>query len=119
MVDVPRLSPVTLYDAAGNVVVIGASSLVPNGTEADQTLTVDDTAGGVQFDAFHADTTHVFWTSEDEECRVTFDGSAPTTTNGHVIASGSSGIWAKAMAAAAKFIRTGGSSAEIHASQLK
>jgi hypothetical protein len=50
---------------------------------------------------------------------VTFDNSAPTTTNGHIINPGDSGVWAKALATAAKFIRTGASSATIHASQMK
>ena len=118
MVDASRLSPVTQYDSSGNEIVPGGSNLAPNGTQADQRLTVDATAGGVQFAAFHADTTHVFWTSEDAECRVTFDDSAPATTNGHVISSGSSGIWSVAQASAAKFIRTGGVSAVIHASQF-
>lgn len=96
-----------------------ASTLAPNATEADQRLTVDATAGGVQFAAFHADTTHVLWTAEDAQCRVTFDGSAPTTSNGHIIEAGDSGLWTKALAAAAKFIRTGSTSAVIHGSQLK
>jgi len=96
-----------------------ADRLVPNATESDQALTVDATAGGVQFAAFHADTTHVFWTSETAECRVTFDNSAPTTTNGHAVPAGSNGTWTKALAAAAKFIRTGATSAVISASQLK
>jgi hypothetical protein len=39
-------------------------TLIPNAAQADQRLTVDDTAGGVQFAAFHADTTQVFWTHE-------------------------------------------------------
>jgi hypothetical protein len=98
---------------------VGTPALQPNGTQADQSLTVDATAGGVQFAAFHADTTQVFWSCEAAQCRVTFDGSAPTTTNGHLIGIGDSGIWSKALATAAKFIRTGATSAVISASQLK
>jgi len=90
----------------------------PNGTRADEQLTVDDTGGGVQFAAFHEATTHVFWSSETAECRVTFDGSVPTTVNGHVIPAGSSSIWSVALAEAAKFVRTGGASAVIHVSQM-
>lgn len=99
--------------------VVTVSAWAPNGAQADQALTVDATAGGVQFAAFHADTTQVFWDCQDAPCRVTFDGSAPTTTNGHLIQPGDSGIWTKALAAAAKFIRTGATSGLIHASQLK
>jgi hypothetical protein len=118
-VDPSQISPVTQYDESGNPVASGVSGVVPNGTQADEQLTVDATVGGVQFGAFHADTTYVFWTSEDAECRVTFDDSAPLTTNGHVISAGSSGIWPVALAEAAKFIRTGSTSAVIHASQMK
>jgi hypothetical protein len=100
-------------------VTMDAVVLQPNSTQADQRLTVDNTVGGVQFSAFAASTTHVFWTSEAAECRVTFDGSAPLTTNGHAIPAGSSGTWTKAMATAAKFIRTTATDAVIHASQLK
>lgn len=92
---------------------------VPNGVQADQALTVDATAGGVQFAAFHADTTEVFWDCQAAQCRVTFDGSAPTAANGHLLQPGDSGVWSKALAAAAKFIRTGATSGLIHASQLK
>ena len=106
--------------AIGDVdVPLAPENLIPNGTQADEALTVDATVGGVQFAAFHADTTHVFWSCETAQCRVTFDGSAPTTTNGHVIETGDSGIWPKALAVAAKLIRTGGTSAVISASQLK
>ena len=94
-----------------------AVTLEPNGSQADQRLTVDDTVR--QFAAFHAETSAVYWTSEDAPCRVTFDGSDPTTTNGHIIPSGASGTWSVAMAAAAKFIRSTGTSAIIHASQLR
>ena len=67
----------------------------------------------------HAETSAVYWTAEAAECRVTFDGSDPTTTNGHNIAAGSSGTWSVAAATAAKFIRTTGVSAIIHASQMR
>lgn len=99
--------------------ILAALMLEPNGTQADQRLTVDATLGGVQFAAFHADTTHVFWSCEDAQCRVTFDGSAPTATNGHIINVFDSGVWTVALATAARFIRTGGTSAIIHASQMR
>ena len=97
-------------------------NLVPNSVAAtapDEALTVDATGGGVQLAALHADTTHVFWSSEAAPCRVTFDGSAPTSTNGHLVNIGDSGVWSKALATAAKFIRTGAVSAVVTASQMK
>lgn len=102
-----------------NLVHVAGITGVPNSTQADQRLTVDSTAGGVQFGAFHADTLYVYWTCEDAQCRVTFDNSAPTSTNGHIINVGDSGLWLKNLATAAKFIRTGGTSAVLHASQLQ
>lgn len=99
--------------------IIAPDNLIPNGTEADQRLTVDATGGGVQLSALHANTTHIFWTLETAEIRVTFDGSAPTSSNGHIISVGQNGVWPAALAAAAKFIRTGASSGVIHASQMK
>ena len=102
-----------------SAVKVDTACLQPNSTQADQRLTVADTAGGVQFSAFHADTTHVYLSLETAEIRVTFDGSAPTSTNGHILPVGYAAVWSKALATAAKFIRTGGSSGVIHASQMK
>jgi len=101
------------------LVPFAAENLVPNATEADQALTVDATAAGVQLAALHANTTHVFWSLETASVRVTFDASTPTTTNGHLLQPGDSGVWSKALAAAAKFIRTGATSGVVSASQMK
>jgi hypothetical protein len=99
------------------IALIAPVTLAPNGSQPDQRLTVDDTVR--QFTAFDAETSAVYWTSEDAPCRVTFDGSDPTTTNGHIIPAGASGTWSVALAAAARFIRNTGTSAIIHASQLR
>lgn len=86
--------------------------------ETDQRLTVDATSGGVQLSAYGARVTHVFWTLETAQIRCTLDGSAPTSSNGHILEAGDSGVWPRAWFAAAKFIRTGSSSGVIHASPL-
>ena len=87
---------------------------------ADQRLTVDDTADGVQFTAWDLlHVTHVLITAETAECRYTLDNSAPTTTNGHVLAAAAEKTWSVALANAAKFIRTTGTSAVLHASPLR
>jgi len=112
-VTIDSLPDVTVDNAPMN----GGPGLIPNGT--DQALTADATAGGVSFAAFPANTTHVLLTSETAECRYTIDGSAPTTTNGHILASGEERVWHVTMASAAKFIRTGGTSAVISASPLR
>lgn len=109
--------PVTLASDQSPLPV-DAWGLRPNGAQPDQRLTVDATVDGVQFAAFHADTSHVFWSVESAECRVTFDGSAPSAANGHLLSPGERGVWSKPLASAARFIRAGSTSAVIHASQM-
>jgi hypothetical protein len=85
---------------------------------ADQRLTIDNTAGGVQFGAFGSACTHILVSFETAQCRVTFDDSAPTTTNGHILEAGMWLILTKRAATVAKFIRTGATSAVAHASEF-
>jgi hypothetical protein len=77
---------------------------------ADQTLVVSDAV--VQFASLNAATTVVIVSVEGvgalgaySYCRVTFDGSNPTSSNGHILEPQQYYLWSKAMAAAAKFIR--------------
>ena len=72
---------------------------------ADQTLSVDATAGGKQFGtAFNSLTRYVVLDVQVADVRVTYDNSAPTTDNGHILFAGRSYTWSKAAAQAAKFI---------------
>ena len=85
----------------------------------DQTLTVDATAGGVQFGtAFNSLTRYIVLDVQGADVRVTYDDSAPTTSNGHILFAGRSYTWSKQAAAAAKFIRDGSVDATIHASEF-
>ncbi len=102
-VDLYQLHPA--HDGAGTAV-------------ADQRLTVDDTEGGVQLSGFHPNTTHVLYSVEGAQCRFTLDSSAPTTTNGHLLEAGDTGIFPVSWALAAKFIKTTETDATIHASPL-
>ena len=86
---------------------------------ADQRLTVDATAGGVQFAAFNDITNMIVLDVQDADVMCTFDGSAPTSTNGHRLYSGSQYTWSTAASAAAKFIRQGSTNAAIHASEFQ
>ena len=86
---------------------------------ADQRLTVDATVGGVQFSAFNDITNMIVLDVQDADVMCTFDGSAPTSNNGHRLYSGSQYTWSTAAAAAAKFIRQGSTSAAIHASEFQ
>jgi hypothetical protein len=83
----------------------------------DQTLTVADSV--VQFGtAFNSLTRYIVLDIQTADVRVTYDDSAPTTTNGHILFAGRSYTWAKETASAAKFIRDGSVSATIHASEF-
>ena len=83
----------------------------------DQSLAVADSA--VQFGtAFNSLTKYVVLDVQTADVRVTYDGSDPTTSNGHILFAGRSYTWSKEAAAAAKFIRNGGTSASIHASEF-
>ena len=99
----------------------------PSGSANDHRLTVDSTAGGVQFsqsskddntDAFDSLTKYIAMDVQEADVFVTFDSSAPTTSNGHKLFAGRSYTFSKDAAVKAKFIRAGGTSAKIHASQF-
>tara|TARA_A100001037_G_scaffold253576_1_gene238233 strand:- start:609 stop:917 length:309 start_codon:yes stop_codon:yes gene_type:complete len=95
------------------------TNLYPKPTPAatDQTLTVADSA--VQFGtAFSNLTRYIVLDIQTADVRVTYDDSAPTSTNGHILPAGRSYTWAKETAQAAKFIRDGSVSATIHASEF-
>lgn len=84
---------------------------------ADQRLTVDATAGGKQFSAYTQSYVNtVEWDVQDADVMVTFDDSAPTTSNGHRLRVGQCGTWSAARFNAAKFIRATATDGTVHAS---
>jgi len=88
-----------------------------NSPQADQRLTVDATAGGLQFTAYDTRTVAVVDLDiQDADVMVTFDGSSPTSTNGHRLYVGNAYTWATARFNNAKFIRQGSTSGTVHAS---
>lgn len=96
------------------------SNLYPRPTPGvtDQTLAVDNTTGGVQFSAFNSLTRYVVLDVQTADVRVTYDDSAPTSTNGHVLFAGRSYTWNVDTARAAKFIEDTTTDAVIHASEF-
>ena len=90
---------------------------IPNGTEADERLTVADTAIALTA-SFDPDTTHILLDIQTAAVMVTFDGSNPTTSNGHYLEVGTREVWPVTMAEAAKFIRATSTSAAVHVSQF-
>ena len=57
-------------------------------------------------------------TDQVSDVRVTYDDSAPTSTNGHILFAGRSYTWSKQAATAAKFIEDSTVTATIHASEF-
>ena len=90
----------------------------PTPGATDQTLSVDDTAGGKQFAAFNSLTKYVVLDVQVSDVRVTYDDSPPTSTNGHILYAGRSYTWSKQAATAAKFIEDSTVTATIHASEF-
>lgn len=63
----------------------------------------------VQFTAFTDPRTYyVLVEAKSNSVYYTIDGSTPTATNGHVLASGAREIWSKHQANAAKFLQNSG-----------
>ena len=88
----------------------------PTPGATDQTLAVG--ASVETFGAFNSLTKFVVLDVQVADVRVTYDGSAPTTTNGHILFAGRSYTWSKAAAEAAKFFEDTTTDATIHASEF-
>lgn len=91
-----------------------------NGTStqaAGQYLTVTSTAT-VQFSAFNTLTTCIVLDIQGANTYCTFDGSTPSSTNGHILYPGSAYTWSTATATFAKFVATTTTNCTIYASQF-
>lgn len=90
----------------------------PNGTAPSQNLAVGATA--VQFDATNFDykTNSFFVTVHTAGVIVTFDGSTPTASNGHVLPNNWYAFWSKDAVLSAKLLRHTGTSAVVTISQF-
>jgi hypothetical protein len=89
----------------------------PNGTKADERLTVSSTAVSLAT-TFDITTGYVLIDVQNADVMVTFDGSTPTSTNGHRYNSGAREFWSRQQAQAAKFIRQASTDAAVQASQF-
>lgn len=84
---------------------------------ADQRLTVSSSV--VTFSAFGDTTNMIVLDVQNADVMCTFDGSDPSSTNGHRLYAGSHYTWSKATATAARFIRQAGTDAAIQASEFQ
>jgi len=88
----------------------------PTPGATDQTLAVDNSVQ--TFGAFNSLTKFVVLDVQVADVRVTYDGSTPSSTNGHILFAGRSYTWSKAAAEAAKFFEDTTTDATIHASEF-
>ena len=81
----------------------------PNGNP--ENLSAATTGAGAAFAAFHIDTDYVVIDVQDNNVLVTFDGSQPTISNGHLLVKEQGLIvLSKNAAKGAKFLGSGGTS---------
>jgi len=91
----------------------------PNGTKADQLLSVAGSAVQLVTTTWDITTYYIVLDVQGADIRCTFDGSAPTSSNGHVLKKDTSYTWSTQTARAAKFISADGATqAYIMASQF-
>ena len=89
----------------------------PNGTKADERLTVSSSV--VPFSTVWDITTqYIVLDVQNADVMVTLDGSTPSATNGHRLYAGSNAVWSRQAATAVKFIRFGSTDGVVHASQF-
>lgn len=92
-----------------------------NGTSAavvGQRLTITSTAT-VQFSAFNERTDMIVLDVQAANTYCTFDGTTPSSTNGHILTSGNAYTWSTAAAKAAKFVATSTTNSIIFASEFQ
>jgi hypothetical protein len=94
---------------ANSRIVNGPMQVFPASGVGDRTLAVNSAASNFIVAALDSNTSHVYWTLEGCDMRVTIDGGAPTAGAGHIFKDGNSGIWSRAWATAAKVIAVSGS----------
>ena len=91
---------------------------VPNGTAADERLAVSNAVVSLTGSNIASNTQFIVWDVQNADIMVTFDGSNPTTTNGHRLYAGDRDTWHVNTAKVAKFIRATGTDGVFHASQF-
>lgn len=70
-----------------------------------QDLAVSSTVVQLNATLFGSVAREVVWNVQTADVIVTFDGTNPTTSHGHLLPAGASGTWSVETATAAKFLR--------------
>lgn len=94
---------------ANSRVVNGPMQVIAANGALHRNLTVNSTATNFIVAALTSDTTHVYWTLEGCDVRMSIDGVNPTSLDGHILKDGNSGIWSRSWAQSAKVISISGS----------
>ena len=92
-----------------------------DGTSAQvtaQRLTVTNAATST-FSAFNPRTDVVVLDVQAANVYCTFDGTTPSSTNGHILTYGTAYTWSTAAAIAAKFVATSATNSIIYASEFQ
>lgn len=84
---------------------------------AMQNLNSIGTSSNTTFGAFHPTTRYVSFDVQDNDVYVSYDGTNPSSTHGHILYAGNSYTWDKFTAEAAIFNSVGGT-AQIAASEF-
>lgn len=91
---------------------------VPNDGQPGQTIDVTNAAVQSFTQALDYKTTCCYVTITGGDTYVTFDGTTPSSTNGHKILVPYDRIWSKEATRVAKFLATGGNTAHVVMSQF-
>jgi len=89
-------------------IVNGPMQVLPVSGTSMRTLSVGATATNFIVAALGANTSHVYWTLDGADVRLTIDGSTPTVSVGHIFKDGNSGIWSAGWAKNTKVIAISG-----------
>jgi len=91
---------------------------IPNGTQPGETLTVTNAAVSQFATSFDPRTSCCYITITGGDLHITFDGSAPSASNGHHIVVPFEGWWSKEAARLAKMKAQSGANSKVVMSQF-
>lgn len=86
---------------------------------AGQALAITSTATSQFATAFNASTDMIVLDVQTGNTYCTFDGTTPSSTNGHILYVGTAYTWSKAAANSAKFVATTTANSRIFASEFQ
>lgn len=99
-----------------NTYIVGLAPTA--GATAEDLPVSTDAVSFANANAYQASTVQVLVTVSDADVMVTFDGSTPTSSHGHLYPEGSTVLWSKQMANAAQFIRAASTDAVVTATEF-